>query len=102
MARSVKIWVAAALAFAVAAPEAQALTRHHARHGGDIYVHAGRSYLTAGPTGGVGTGDRYVTDTTPGSIAEFGAPFAARMRSVLPTLFNPPGRPEPLIEFWEP
>jgi hypothetical protein len=102
MVRSAKIWVAAALALAIATPEAQAFIRHHPRHGGDIYVHAGRSYLTAGPTGEVGTGNRYVTDTTPGSIANFGSPFAARMGSVLPSDFNPPGRPAPLLELWEP
>jgi hypothetical protein len=51
----------------------------------------------------VGTGDRYVTDTTPGSLSELGPSFGgAYMSSVLPSRFNPPGRPEPLIEFWEP
>jgi len=104
MVRSAKIWLAAALALAIATPEAQALTRHHARHGGDIYVRApaARSYLTAGPTGGVGTGNRYVTDTIPGSIANLGSPFASRMGSVLPSDFNPPGRSAPLFELWEP
>ena len=82
MARSLNIWVATALAFAIAAPGAQALVRHprhHFIHSGDIVVHARRSYLDAGPTGAVGTGNRYVTDTSPASFVNLGMPFSAHM-----------------------
>lgn len=109
MARSLNLWVATALCLSFAAPDAQALVRHPHRHAqrapvvhpGDIVVHARPSYLTAGPTGAVGTGNRYVGDTTPGSFNELGAPFGANMGGfeLLPRQFNPPGRPEPLFEF---
>jgi hypothetical protein len=103
MARSLNIWVAAALILAIGAPDAQALVRHPRHpvvHPGDIVVHARRSYLDPGPTGGVGTGNRYVTDSGPNSFADFGMPFAAnRGFDLLPSRFNPPGRPEPLFQF---
>ena len=88
MARSLNIWIAAMLAFAIAAPEAQAVVRHahhhfvHAAyHPGDIVVHARRSYLDPGPGTWteVGTGSRYVTDTTPTSYVNLGMPFSAQM-----------------------
>ena len=107
MARSLNIWVAVGLAFAIAAPDAQALVRHPRHHWGhpvvhpgDIVVHARRSYLDAGPTGGVGTGNRYVTDSGPSSFAEFGMGFgSSRGFDLLPSRFNPPGRPQPLFQF---
>ncbi len=114
MARSLNIWVATALAVAivapaVAAPEAQALVRHPRHHvvihPGDIVVHARRSYLDPGRPGWAeaGTGNRYATDSGPSSFADFGMPFAAnRGFDLLPSRFNPPGRPEPLFEFSEP
>ncbi len=112
MARSLNVWIAAALAVAiaapaVAAPDAPAPVRHPRHHvvihPGDIVVHARRSYLDPGPTGAVGTGNRYVTDSGPSSFADFGMPFAAnRGFDLLPSRFNPPGRPEPLFEFSEP
>lgn len=112
MARSLKIWVVVGLAFAIAAPEAQALVRHPRHHvvhpvirPGDIVVHARRSYLDAGRPGWaeVGTGNRYVGDAAPNSFADFGMPFAANCGfDLLPTRFNPPGRPEPLFQFSEP
>jgi hypothetical protein len=115
MSRSSKFAIAAAFALAIAAPMAQAQTQvqsqvHHQRHAavrnpvvqpGDIVVHARRSYLDPGPTGGVGTGNRYVGDTTPYSFVELGMPFSRYTGGFenLPTRFNPPGRPEPLFEF---
>jgi len=102
MARSLNIWLAAALAFAVAAPAAPAQTlvrhpRHHVVHRGqtvlnepgsihvvrpgDIVVHARRSYLDPGPGTWteIGTGNRYVTDTTPENYVHLGMPFSAEM-----------------------
>lgn len=112
MARSLKIWLATALALAIAAPafaasNTPAPVRHprlHVIHPGDIVVHARRrSYLDAGPTGGIGTGNRYVTDSGPSSFADFGMGFGSnRGFDLLPSRFNPPGRPEPLFEFSEP
>ena len=105
MARWLNVGVAAALVFAIAAPEAQAVVRHprdQAVPPGHIIVHARRSYLDPGPTGAVGTGNRYVTDTAPASLAELGSTFGAFMGSVLPSRFNPPGRPAPLVEFSTP
>ncbi len=112
MARSLNIWVATAFAIALAAPALAASdppapvrhTRHHVVHAGDIVVHARRSYLDPGAPGWteVGTGDRYVTDTMPGSFVDFGSSFANRGFDLLPSRFNPPGRPEPLFEFSEP
>jgi hypothetical protein len=106
MARSLNIWIATALALAIFAPEAQAVVRHPRHHfvqvvhPGDIVVHARRTYLDAGPTGGVGTGNRYVTDSGPSSFADFGMGFGSnRGFDLLPSRFNPPGRPEPLFEF---
>lgn len=109
MARSLNIWVATALALAISAPAfaasgAPAPVRHPQHHAvvhlGDIVVHARRTYLDAGPTGGVGTGNRYVTDSGPSSFAEFGMGFgSSRGFDLLPSRFNPPGRPEPLFEF---
>ncbi len=112
MARSLNIWVAVGLAFAVAAPayaasNAAALARHPRHHfvrpvvhSGDIVVHARRSYLDPGPTGGEGTGNRYVTDSGPSSFADFGMGFgSSRGFDLLPSRFNPPGRPEPLFQF---
>jgi hypothetical protein len=109
MSRSLNIWVAAALAVtigapAIAAPGAPAPVRprHHVVHAGDIVVHARRSYLDPGlPSWSeAGTGNRYVTDAAPSSMADFGMPFAAhRGFDPLPSRFNPPGRPEPLFEF---
>ncbi|MGD0564054.1 MAG: hypothetical protein ABSA66_13275 [Roseiarcus sp.] len=108
MARSLNIWIATALALAIFAPEAQALVRHPRHrvvqvvHPGDIVVHARRTYLDPGrPSWSeVGTGNRYVTDSGPNSFADFGMPFAAnRGFDLLPSRFNPPGRPEPLFQF---
>ncbi|MGO4872345.1 MAG: hypothetical protein ACLPGW_17345 [Roseiarcus sp.] len=114
MARSLNMWVAAALALALAAPVAQAQTsvrplRHHVVHpvvhAGDIIVHARpRTYLDPGPPSWseAGTGDRYVSDSAPGSPSDFGTSFANRGFDLLPSRFNPPGRPEPLFMFSEP
>jgi hypothetical protein len=86
MARFLNIAAATALAMAIAAPAmadpvASAPVRpahHHWIRAGDIVVHARhRSYLDAGPTGGVGTGNRYVTDTSPASYINLGMPFTA-------------------------
>ena len=110
MARFLNICVAAGLAFALAAPGAQAQVsppRHHGVHpvvhAGDIVVHARkRSYLDAGPPGWneVGTGDRYATDSMPSSMADFSIGFgSSRGFDLLPSRFNPPGRPEPLFDF---
>lgn len=92
---------------AFAASNTPAPARHprlHVIHPGDIVVHARRrSYLDAGPTGGVGTGNRYVTNSGPSSFADFGMGFGSnRGFDLLPSRFNPPGRPEPLFEFSEP
>jgi hypothetical protein len=114
MARSLNTWVAAALALTLVAAEARAQTqtptpaphpRHSHRvavvHPGDIVVHARRSYLDPGPTGSVGTGNRYVGDTTPYSFNELGPTFGLNSGGfeLLPRMFNPPGRPEPLFQF---
>ncbi|MGO9774508.1 MAG: hypothetical protein ACLQPI_12075 [Limisphaerales bacterium] len=90
MGRSLYIWVAAGVAFAIAASAAQAQThawrpRHHFVHAayrpGDIVVHARRSYLDPGPGTWteIGTSNRYVTDTTPESYVNLGMPFSAQM-----------------------
>jgi hypothetical protein len=89
MARSLNIMVAAGLALAMAAPEAQAVVRHPHHHyivhaayrPGDIVVHARRSYLDPGPGTWteIGTSNRYVTDTTPESYVNLGMPFSAQM-----------------------
>lgn len=110
MVRALIAGLAAALALAGAAPAAEAQTMrppHHARavRPGDIVVHSHRSYLnpgTAASPGEWGTGDRYVSDTTPYSFAQMGPPhaFGAQGFDVLPRLFDPPGRPEPIAEFW--
>ncbi len=110
MARSLNIWVAVGLAFAIAAPDAHALVRHPRHHvvrpvvhPGDIVVHARRSYLDPGPPSWseAGTADRYATDSAPYSYTELGMPFAAHIGgfAVLPRQFDPPGRPEPLFQF---
>ena len=86
MARFLNIAAATALVMAIAAPamaapDAPAPVRPAHRHwvrAGDIVVHARhRSYLDAGPTGGEGTGNRYVTDTSPASFVNLGMPFTA-------------------------
>jgi hypothetical protein len=109
MAHFLTLRVAAILAGSLVAAAAQAqqpaparpLRHHHVAvvHPGDIVVHARPSYLTAGPTGGVGTGNRYVGDSTPASPMEFGSTFGLGGFEVLPSRFNPPGRPEPLFQF---
>lgn len=108
MVRSLSPWLAAALALAMAASVAAAQTaprRHHHTvvPAGDIVVHAGRSYLDPGPAvpSEVGTGNRYVGDTTPSSFLDFGGPFASNPGSfaVLPSRFNPPGPAQPLFTF---
>jgi len=90
MGRSLYIWVAAGVAFAIAASAAQAQTHawrprlhfvHAAYRPGDIVVHARRSYLDPGPGTWteIGTGNRYVTDTTPENYVHLGMPFSAEM-----------------------
>jgi hypothetical protein len=116
MVRSLSLCVAA-LAVALSAPAAMAqpaLHRHHVvRHRvaamprGDIVVHARRSYLDPGPPAWYeqGRGDRYVDDSTPSDALnsrEIGPTFGLGGFEVLPTRFNPPGRPEPLFTFSEP
>jgi hypothetical protein len=110
MVRSVTLWSVATLAlvFAVSSADAQTVRRHqhHAQAHyvvppGDIVVHA-RSYLDSGvgaSYGEIGTGNRYVTDSAPASLGQEGSTFGARAYETLPTLFNPPGRPEPLFVF---
>jgi hypothetical protein len=107
MVRSLTIGFAAALALTMVASAAGAQTmprRHHQPvvHPGDIVVHAGRSYLDPGPAtwNEVGTGNRYVGDTTPSSFLDYG-PFATNPGSfaVLPSRFNPPGPAQPLFVF---
>ena len=107
MIRSLITGFAVALAFgaAVSAADAQTVRRHHMNapvvHPGDIVVHA-RSYLdpgTGASVGEIGTGNRYVTDSAPASLGQLGPMFGNRAFDTLPTLFNPPGRPEPLFEF---
>ena len=114
MKHSLTPWFVAALALAAAFGSADAQTvRHHhgqthARYAappGDIVVHARPSYLTAGTSaspGEWGTGDRYVSDTTPYSFAQMGPPhaFGSQGFDALPRLFDPPGRPQPIAEFW--
>jgi hypothetical protein len=106
MVRLLTPWLAAALALAVSAADAQTAPRRHHHTvvpAGDIVVHAGRSYLDPGPAtwNEVGTGNRYVGDTTPSSFLDFGGPFASNPGSfaVLPSRFNPPGPAEPLFVF---
>ena len=72
---------------------------------GDIVVHGNqRSFLDPGPPSWneSGTGARYATDSTPSSplsYRELGSEFGLGAFETLPTRFNPPGRPEPLIEW---
>ena len=110
MVRSLVTGFAAALALAAAVSTADAQTVRHSRHthyaavhpGGDIFVHAGRSYLDPGVAaspGEIGTGNRYVTDSAPSSFRELGPTFGNGAFDYLPSRFNPPGRPEPLFEF---
>jgi hypothetical protein len=111
MVRSLTTCFAAALGLALAgsAADAQTLPHRHMHHysnvvhPGDIVVHAGRSYLDPGPAvwSEVGNGNRYVGDTTPYSMTDFGGAMAARPGSfeVLPSRFNPPGRSDPLFVF---
>jgi hypothetical protein len=72
---------------------------------GEIMVHAGqRSYLDPGPPAWyeAGSGARYATDSTPSSPLDFrglGSQFHLGAFETLPTRFNPPGRPEPLVEW---
>jgi hypothetical protein len=109
MVRSLVIGFAAALALAAGISTADAQTVRHPRHmhyaavhSGDIVVHARRSYLDPGAgasVGEIGTGNRYVGDTTPSSFGAQGPTFGNRAFDYLPSRFNPPGRPEPLFEF---
>ena len=106
MARSLNIWIATALALTIFAPEAQALVRHPRHRVVQVSIPAissstpGGPIWTAGPAVRVGTGNRYVADSGPDSFADFGMPFAAnRGFDLLPSRFNPPGRPEPLFQF---
>jgi hypothetical protein len=109
MVRSLALGIAAAVALAAAVSSADAQTvRHHPRHAhavvvppGDIVVHA-RSYLDPGAGasyGEIGTGNRYVSDSAPSSFHEMGPTFGNGALDYLPSLFNPPGRPEPLFTF---
>ncbi|MBV8661463.1 MAG: hypothetical protein JO107_00040 [Hyphomicrobiales bacterium] len=72
---------------------------------GEIVVHAAqRSYLDPGPPAWyeAGTGRRYVTDSTPSSPLDYrglGSQFGLGGFETLPTRFNPPGRPEPIVEW---
>jgi hypothetical protein len=112
MVRLLTTCFAAALGLAMAASAADAQTIPHRRHihhysnvvhPGDIVVHAGRSYLDPGPAtwNEVGTGNRYVGDTTPYSMTDFGGAMSARPGGfeVLPSRFNPPGQGDPLTLF---
>jgi hypothetical protein len=109
MVRSLITGFAAALALAAAVSTADAQTIRHPRHmhyaavhPGDIVVHARRSYLdpgTGASPGEIGTGNRYVGDTTPSSLFDMGPMFGPGAFELLPRMFNPPGRPEPLFEF---
>jgi hypothetical protein len=109
--------VAAALAvtFAASGAMAQSLPhRHHVVHHrvaavrpGDIVVHAGRSYLDPGPPAWYeqGRGASYVDDGTPSDVLnsrDIGPSFGFSGFEVLPSRFNPPGRPEPLFTFTDP
>lgn len=114
MVRSLIASLAAALALAtaVSAADAQTVRRaprhaqaHYTAGPGDVVVHAGRSYLDPGvgaSPGEWGTGNRYVGDTTPYSFAQMGPPhaFGSQGFEALPRLFDPPGLPEPIAEFW--
>ena len=112
MVRLLTTCFAAALGLAMAASAADAQMApphrhlHHYSnvvHPGDIVVHAGRSYLDPGPAvaSEVGTGNRYVGDTTPSSFADFGGAMSARPGSfaVLPGRFDTPGLVDPLFVF---
>ena len=110
MASRLSKWVATATAFTLIATFAADASvqdaqwrmrhhRHHIAHGGDIYVHAGRSYLDPGTSAIVGTEDHYSSDARPSSFQSLGAPFTNRGFDLLPDRFNPPGRDSPLIQF---
>jgi len=112
MMRSLVPWIVAGLALSTAASaDAQTMRRvphhaqvaaHHVVRPGDIVVHA-RSYLdpgTAAAAGEIGTGNRYVTDSAPVSLHSEGSSWANGRLDFLPnSRFNPPGRPEPLLQF---
>jgi hypothetical protein len=116
MARSLILSVATTLALIALAPSANAQTPVHHPHPhahhvivaaqpGDIVVHARRSYLDPGPPAWneVGTGDRYVGDSTPYNVLndrELGPQFGINNGGfeTLPNRFDPPGRYDPL--FW--
>jgi hypothetical protein len=109
MARHLRSFIAAAVALAAAASlvtDAQALERRAhrhvaARHGGDIVVHTGRSYLDPGTSAEVGSENHYFSDSLGPSYGQLGIPFSSATagNQLLPTRLNPPGRAQPLFEF---
>jgi hypothetical protein len=109
MARHLRSFIAAAVALAAAVSlvaDAQALERRAhrhvaARHGGDVVVHTGRSYLDPGTSAEVGSENHYFSDSLGPSYGQLGPPFSAATagNQNLPTRFNPPGRAEPLFQF---
>jgi hypothetical protein len=109
MARHLRSFIAAAVALAAAASlvtQAQALERRAhrhvaARHGGDIVVHTGRSYLDPGTSAEVGSENHYFSDSLGPSYGQLGIPFATSTagNQLLPTRFYPGGRPQPLFQF---
>jgi hypothetical protein len=106
MARHSRILIASALAFVVSATlvvDARALERRHHRHwvarGGDIVVYTGRSYLDPGTSAEIGSENHYFSDSV--NYGAEGPDFTSAIGGfeLLPSRFNPPGRPEPLFQY---
>jgi hypothetical protein len=106
MASHSRILIASAAALFVSAAlivDAQALERRHHRHwvapGGDIVVHTGRSYLDPGTTAEIGSENHYFSDSV--NYGAEGPDFTSAIGGfeLLPSRFNPPGRPEPLFQY---
>ena len=105
MASHSRILIASAAAFFVSAAlivDAQAFERRHHRHWvahGDIVVHTGRSYLDPGTTAEIGSENHYFSDSV--NYGAQGPDFTSAIGGfeLLPSRFNPPGRPEPLFQY---
>jgi hypothetical protein len=106
MARNLRIFIVSAVALFVSAAlvaDAQALERRHHRHaiarGGDIIVHTGRSYLDPGTSAEIGSENHYFSDSVGYGVPGPGLTSAIGGFELLPTRFNPPGRPQPVFQF---
>jgi hypothetical protein len=106
MARHLRFFIASAIVLAVSAAllaDAQALERRRHHHwiarGGDIVVHTGRSYLDPGTSAEIGSENHYFSDSV--NYGAEGPDFTSAIGGfeLLPSRFNPPGRPEPLFQY---